>query len=74
MFDTAEEISKNKFINDLVNEANAFGLLGVYMNFRRAVNPQYNGIYFVCGYLPEIVMDKTLNLEKLYIEQEKKEE
>jgi len=69
MFDTAEEISKNKFINDLVNEANAFGLLGVYMDFRRAVNPQYNGIYFVCGYLPEIVMDKTQDLEKLYVEQ-----
>lgn len=72
MFDTIEEISKTKFINNLVNDANAFGLLGVYANFKEAVNPQYNGFYFVCGYLPEIVMDKTLNLEKLYIEQGKK--
>ena len=69
MFDTVEEISKNKFINDLVNEAKAFGLHGVYVNYLKAENPRYNGIYFVCGYEADKVMDKSNNIEHLYLEQ-----
>ncbi len=71
MFDTAEEISKNKFINNLVNEAKAFGMHGVYVNYSKAENPQYNGIYFVCGYDAEQVMNKDNNIEQLYLEQNK---
>lgn len=69
MFQTVEEISKNKFINDLVNEAKAFGMHGVYVNYSKAENPQYNGIYFVCGYDANKVMDKNNNIEQMYMEQ-----
>ena len=69
MFDTIDQISKNKYINNLVQEAGSFGMFGTYVNYMTAENPANNGIYFICGYRKDVVMDKNANIEQLYEKQ-----
>lgn len=66
MFETSQEISKNKYISNLVQEASGFGIYGAYVKYSNAENAENNGIYFVCGYDARVVMDKNMNIEKLY--------
>ena len=69
MFETSQEISTNKYISNLVQEASGFGMFGAYVKYTKAENPENNGIYFICGYDSKIVMDKNTNIEKLYEKQ-----
>lgn len=66
MFETSQEISTNKYISNLVQEASGFGMFGAYVKYTKAENPENNGIYFICGYDSKIVMDKNMNIEKIY--------
>lgn len=70
MFDTPEEISRYNFINNLVDEVDKYGLVGCYFNYTKSENPINNGIYFVCGYNADTVMNKNNNLEKMYYDQQ----
>ena len=69
MFDTNKEISENKYISNLVEEASGFGMFGAYVKYTKAENPQNNGIYFVCGYDAKDVLNKNTNIEKVYEKQ-----
>ncbi len=66
MFDTNKEISENKYISNLVQEASNFNMYGAYVKYTKADNPQNNGIYFICGYDAKKVLDKNANIEKMY--------
>lgn len=70
MFDTAESVSRNKYINNLTNEVGKYGIFGCYVNYTKAKNPINNGIYFVCGYESAKCLDKNNDLEALYLEQQ----
>ena len=49
MFDTLNEIRQNKYINDLDNTAEEFGLSATYVNYNKDIDTDARGIYFVCG-------------------------
>ena len=70
MFDTPDQISKNKYINNLVAEVEKFGLCGYYINYTLAENPINNGIYFICGYDANQCTDKNNKLDLMYHEQQ----
>lgn len=69
MYNTKESIQENPFLNDLVNEAARFGIYGAYINYQTAINPQNNGIYFICGYNRNDVLNKENNIEEMYEKQ-----
>lgn len=70
MFDTRESIANNKYINNLTNEVEKYGIFGCYVDYTKAKNPINNGIYFVCGYESDKCLDKNNDLEAIYLEQQ----
>lgn len=69
MYETKEEISKNKYINNLVSDAESFNIFGKYVWFSTAKKPQNNGFYFVCGYDKDKISKNNFDIEKEYAEQ-----
>lgn len=71
MFDTFDEIKKNKFINNLEETCKRFGITGVYVKWNADSNKEKNGIYFVFGADKEKVLNKDINIEKIFKEQQR---
>ena len=70
MFDKPEEISKNRYINNLTAEVKKFGLYGYYIKYTLSESPVNNGFYFICGYDANQCTDKNNKLDLMYHEQQ----
>lgn len=49
MFDSIQEVSKNKYIGHLDDAVRKFGIEGVYVEYKKDALSDDAGVYFVCG-------------------------
>lgn len=58
-------IERNNYLNKLEQEAASFNMYGKYIKYFNAKDPIYDGIYFVCGYDKDTILNKNLDIEKI---------
>ena len=58
-------IERNNYLNNLIEEASIFNIYGQYIEYFDAKDPLYNGIYFVCGYDKDKILNKKIDIEEI---------
>ena len=60
-----DAIKNHPYLQNLENEVSRFGVYGRFIHYSRATDPLYRGIYFVCGYDRDRVLDPKLNVTRI---------
>lgn len=66
MYDTFDQIKKDKYINNLEKTAERFNLHGVYVKWDKSIDESKNGIYFVVGSDKEKVFSQDIDIEEIF--------
>ena len=63
-------IGEHPYLKDLEKKVCNYGMRGKFVRCKKSFDPIYRGIYFVCGYYGDEVLDEDMNIPALWRDQQ----